>query len=134
MYCFPNMFICRSSLQENKRKWAYFFICSLHASLLLWIWALWPALSIPVSVYRLVCLLMHLIMCLVVSFLVSLYVSLHVLVPCFSSCSCSLATPEEKQLQSYSSTHVVSSIHCLRSMSNASRLAAVCRCKCGATW
>ena len=81
----------------------------------------------------LMCLVMYLMMCLVVSlvvsFLASLYVSLYVL--CFSSCSCSLSSHKKNIC---SPSHVISFIHCLWSMPDASRFGAVCNCQIDATW
>ena len=109
----------------------YFFIWSIHVSLLLRLFALLPGLGIPVCVC--VCLFMCLLMCLVVSlvvsFLASLYVSLYVL--CFSSCSCSLSSHKKNIC---SPSHVISFIHCLWSMPDASRFGAVCNCQIDATW
>lgn len=85
-----------------------------------------------VCVRLFMCLVMYLMMCLVVSlvvsFLASLYVSLYVL--CFSSCSCSLSRHKKNIC---SPSHVISFIHCLWSIPDASRFGAVCNCQIDAT-
>ena len=117
---------CLSALVLSKKaqeSGRIFCIESLHASLLLWLLALWPALSMPVSV----CLGMHLIMCLVacllLSFLVSLYVFLYVLIYWYLVSPRVVAVSLRRKKNSCSPTHV-GSIHCLdlRSMPAANAL------------